>query len=683
MSKSVLGKTLRDLRLRRGLTQQELADIASVSLAGIRDVEQGRVTCPRVSTLRRLSIAMDLSRADADQLLEIRVRGNQPSGDRLSVLGAIALVRDGCPVDLGSEEQRTLLGMLALRPNVPVSTDVLIDAVWGPSPRREMASLIQSRISRLRRRLRHDTQIGGIDIVADRGSYALVATTEQHDVLKYRAMIAQAQRSRDSGAFAAACASFSEAFTLWRGEPASDLPRLQSHPSVVLLSTERQATVVEYAQIAIEIGLSSTVLPLLRHTAALDPLHECVHAQLMLALAGCGEQGAALKVFHALRDRLTEDLGLDPGPAVRDAHIRVLRQEVTESTGKLGTAYRQLPPDVIDFSGRRRELATVLKRLPGPGRTPSAVPVVCVEGMGGVGKTRFAVHSAHRLVASGRYVDIQLYADLHGDRAQPTDPFETLGHFLRLLGVPVFHVPYDLDSRVALYRDRLLGKDALVLLDNVAAPEQVLPLIPACPQNLVMTTSRRHLAIDGSATVVLNTLSVEDSRALLATLLGSKCVKQDRNATERVIDLCGNLPAVLAMVAHQLRTRSGWTVSDMAEQMTRAGGLSGWPWGARALRKIFDPSYEALDPGEQRLFRLLGSHRAREFDAGLAAGLAGAPEVEVHQMLGRLVDERLLATSAHGRYRLLGLLSEFAGVRAAAESSRPDLQPVTELRDVS
>ncbi|HVV12746.1 tetratricopeptide repeat protein [Amycolatopsis sp.] len=664
-SRGRLGGLVQNFRRRAGLTQREVAELAGLSVAGLRDVEQGRVVRPRASTLRKLGDVLGLSRVELGEL--IREAGGDHAGAgglRVEVLGPLRVSVDGAVVDPGSETQRVLLGLLALSPNVPVVRDALVEAVWGASPAYGTVDLLQSRVSRLRRRLQPGAVgdgEGAQPLVASRGGYQLTVAEGQHDLLVFRRLVSRARQVRDEAELTEACGLFAEAVGLWRGDPLEGLAALQSHPTVVALGREYRAVVVEYAAAASDLGRYQEVLPLLQRVAEADPLHEAVHAGLMIALAGSGQQAAALDVFDTLRRRLVGELGADPGPELVAAYQRVLRQEVNRPEFAPVSAHRQLPPDIADFSGREAELRHVLEGVSGTNRG-TAVNISLIEGMGGVGKTRLAIHAAHQLLAEGRYRDCQLYVDLWGHADQPpADPSAALASFLRLLGVPGDQIPPSLDERATLYRDRLYGKNALVVLDNAASEDQVLPLLPADSTNLVLITSRRALALDGARTLPLDVFTPAEGRDLLVRVVGSKRVEAEPDAARRVVELCGRLPLAVALAARRLQSRPAWTVEDLAARLAEAGDrLSELAAGSRRLRAVFDLSYQALTADERRMFRLLGLHPGDDFTADSAAALAELTPLQARRLLDRLVDENLATVVTRNRFRLHNLLREYA-----------------------
>ena len=179
-------------------------------------------------------------------------------------------------------------------------------------------------------------------------------------------------------------------------------------------------------------------MPALRSLAVEQPLHEGLAARLMLALAGAGQQAEALAVYQDLRDRLSDELGVDPGPEIASAHLRVLRGQLPGAGVAAGAGPQvreppaQLPMACVGFTGRAGELRS-LDRVLGAEEAAKTAPVAVVTGMGGVGKTALAVRWAWR--QRSRYPDGQLYADLRGHAITgPVRPLEVLTGFLAALG---------------------------------------------------------------------------------------------------------------------------------------------------------------------------------------------------------------------------------------------------------
>ena len=694
---------VRGFRRRSGLTQQELADVAGLSVAALRDMEQGRVVSPRVGTLRRLGEVLGLSRVELEQLLGAGARplgagARSASGVSVGVLGPLRVVVDGRVVDPGSRIQHVLLGVLGLSPNVSVSRDVLIEVLWGAEPPSAVVALLQSRVSRLRRRLaprqsssvpRQSSQPGGSGsgsglVVATPSGYRLNVRDDEHDVLVFRELVSRARQLTVGGDLGPAREVYAEAVGLWRGAPLAGLEALESHPVVVGLVREWQQVVVDYAGIAAESGRHDDVVPLLQQVADDDPLHEAAHAGLMIALAGSGQQAAALAVYDRLRRRLADELGADPSPELSAAYQRVLHQEVVRQEFAPVSAHRQLPPDIADFTGRAVELRKLHASIGVRSSSGTAIVISAIEGMAGVGKTRLAVRLAHQLVQAGRYGDEQLYVDLHGHAEQPpADPAAVLASFLRLLGVPGDQIPPDLDARAAMYRDRVYGKDMLVLLDNAASEAQVRPLLPASPSNLVVITSRRTLGLDGAHTLPLDVFGRDEAHALLTQILGAQRVDADPYAAQRVIELCGHLPLAVALAARRLQTRPSWKFTDLSARLEEtANRLGQLAIGSRRLRSVFDLSYQALNPRQQRTFRLLGLHPGEDFDAYSTAALAGIDPGEAQPLLDELVDEHLLTMYTADRYRPHDLIREYA--RHLAHTGQPETdtrQALTRLLD--
>ena len=151
----------------------------------------------------------------------------------------------------------------------------------------------------------------------------------------------------------------------------------------------------------------------------------------------------------------------------------------------------------------------------GPG---GVVGIAAIGGMAGVGKTTFAVHAAHQL--ADRFPDGQIFLPLHGHTPgqQPVGPADALASLLLTAGVAPAQIPPGLEARMALWRHRL-ARRLLLVLDDAASSEQVLPLLPGAGASVVLVTSRRHLsALEDATAISLDTLPPQEAAGLLAQL---------------------------------------------------------------------------------------------------------------------------------------------------------------------
>ncbi|TCP53577.1 DNA-binding SARP family transcriptional activator [Tamaricihabitans halophyticus] len=677
-SRRSLEDVVRGYRRRAGLTQRQVAERAGMSVASLRDLEQGRVATPRVGTLRKLADALELTAAETEELVQLSQSGKTETADLwVRILGPLAVRAGGVDVDPGPVRQRVLLGLLALTPNKTVGREGLIEAGWGEQPPANVVDLLQTSMSRLRRRLQApqgEAEPARI-ITATRGGYQLTVADDQLDLLAFRARLELARKCRDAGDIPGACAAYRDAVELWRGDALADLPSLYVHPSVVALTGEWQTMVVEYAETAARLDRHEQVVPLLRRLTEADPLHESAHARLMVALAGSGQQAAALTVYGELRRRIADELGAEPGREVAEAHQRVLRQEVHHpeiAEPVTVRAHRQLPRDIADFTGRDIELTALRNKLTQSESDHAAAMIIAIEGMAGVGKTRLAVRLAYQLFGEGRFTDEHLYVDLRGHADQPpAEPATVLASFLHLLGVPGDQIPRGLDERAALYRARLREQGVLVLLDNAASAEQVLPLLPDSPRNAVLVTSRRSLALDGAHSLPLDVFSPVDARLLLTQIVGEERVAADAEAAQRVVELCGRLPLAVALIARRIQGRPAWSFADMTRRLLDASDrIDELTAGSRHVRAAFDLSYQALGLSARQMFRLLGLHPGDDFTSASAAAMVGCPEEAARRLLDCLVDEHLAIVVTGERYQLHDLVRAYA--RDVAERDEED-----------
>ncbi|HEY2549686.1 MAG TPA: BTAD domain-containing putative transcriptional regulator [Streptosporangiaceae bacterium] len=683
---------LSEYRRAAGLSQQRLAELAHVSVGVVRDLEQRRTSRLRGESVRRLSEALILDDRRALEFARAagpggknRVAGRPAGvshGFRLEVLGPITAWRDGERIGLGPLRQRAVLGMLALAPNVPVHRKTIIDALWGDDVPATAVHLVQVYVNKLRRLLgpaRLETSAGN--------SYALAAAGSQLDLLVFEAHARSAAQACAAGELGAACEAYARALGTWRAEPLADVDILHAHPVVVALRQRRSDLVLRYADAATAAGRPEEVLPWLRELAAADPLNEMTHAALMLALAGTGQQAAALAVFDDLRRRLDDQLGVSPGANLADAQQRVLRQDLQKAghllrgSGHHGASSRawsptprQLPATVPNFAGRAAELAALTTAFAGDG---GVARIMTITGAAGVGKTTLAVHWAHQVARL--FPDGQLHVNLRGfdPSGTPVSAADALRGFLTALAVPADMIPPAADAQASLYRSLLAGRRMLIVLDNARDPEQVRPLLPGSAGCLAVVTSRSWLAglvaAEGACHLSLGVLGDAEAAELLAGRLGRPRTAAEPRAVAELTALCAGLPVALVIVAARAIAQPHLSLGSLATELRAASNrLEALTTGdcETDVRSVFSWSYRCLSGPAARLFRLAGLHPGASFSAEVAASLAGLPLAEAGQGLRELVRASLLEQPAPGRFAFHDLLRDYAAERAKSAGSQ-------------
>jgi tetratricopeptide (TPR) repeat protein len=277
------------------------------------------------------------------------------------------------------------------------------------------------------------------------------------------------------------------------------------------------------------------------------------------------------------------------------------------------------------------------------------------------------------------FPDAQLYINLHGyDSHQRLSPPEALDRFLRALGVANEALPADVEEQAALYRDRLSGKRALVVLDNAFCAAQVRPLLPGNPTCLVLITSRDTLgglvAQDGARLLNLDVLSPDEAIELLVRIAGDTRVEREPGAAAELVRLCGYLPLAVGIAGARLASRLTLSVATLAERLAderhRLGELVA---GDAAVRASFAFSYQELPSEAARMFRLLGLIAGPDFGPEVAATLTETNPEEAENLLEALVDAHLLEIApGPRRYRFHDLLRLYARERIRTDETDPD-----------
>ncbi|MFF3326355.1 BTAD domain-containing putative transcriptional regulator [Streptomyces sp. NPDC002889] len=594
---------------------------------------------------------------------------------RFRVLGPLQAWRGDNEVPLGSPQQRAVLTALLLKGG-PAAVEELVDAVWGEDPPTGAVPVLRTYISRLRGALEPDRERNQapVVLVSVANGYAVHVHDGAVDLTLFEHQLHEARELNAQGATRAARDLLRTALDRWKGVPLAGVPGPFADMERSRLAEMRLSATETRVALDLELGGHRDVVPELITLTAAHPLKERLRLLLMLALYRCDRQAEALAVYHDTRHTLIEELGIEPGPALRELHGQLLAADPSLVAPPAETVPRastvrpaQLPCDLADFTGRETEtdgLSAVLSDDSG-----TAVPVAVLTGMGGAGKTTLAVHVAHKL--SGDFPDGQLHADLRGVDGTPADPAAVLAGFLRALGEKDQGMPDSLVERAAMYRSILARRRVLVVLDNAHDTEQVRPLLPGSGSCAVVVTSRSRLAaLPATGRVAVEVFQPQVAAELFARIVGGPRTAAERLAILRVVDLCGGLPLAVRIVASRLAVRPDWSITDTVDQLKderqRLGELQ---VEDLAVESCFRLGYGQLDQQQARAFRLLALPASNTLGLVDAAAVLDLPPQQAEPLLESLVDVGMLESPARRRYRYHDLLRLFARQRVQEEES--------------
>jgi YVTN family beta-propeller protein len=246
-------------------------------------------------------------------------------------LGDLQVLDDGQALALGPHQQRAVLALLVLSAGEVVSSDRLIEALWGEHPPASAAKTVQVYISRLRKTLNgaqeETSASGGVIVTVDHG-YVLRVDPEHVDVRAFERLLDRAREAFADGEFDAAATVLRQALALWRGAPLADF-------TFDAFAAADIARLQELRLEALEIRIDAD-LALARHAALIaelealtteHPLRERLRAARMLALYRCGREPEALELYRETRRLLVDELAMEPSPALRELHDAILRQD--------------------------------------------------------------------------------------------------------------------------------------------------------------------------------------------------------------------------------------------------------------------------------------------------------------------------------------------------------------------
>ena len=302
------------------------------------------------------------------------------------ILGPLEVVEDGEPFALAAGRQRALLAVLLLHRGEAISLDRLIDELWGERAPTTAAKTVQVYVSRLRKVL------GAGVIVTEAGGYRLAVEPEQVDVGRFELLSAEGRHALAEGDATLATERLRSALALWRGEPLAEFAyETFAQDAIAGLKEARLSALEDRIDADLATGRDGDLIGELELLVGSHPLQERLRGQLMLALYRAGRQADALAVYRQTRELLQEELGLEPGPSLRELERSILEQDPSlNGTQASAPASVSVCPfkglaffdrsDTAYYFGRERVVSDLLARL-------VESPLVGILGPSGIGKS--------------------------------------------------------------------------------------------------------------------------------------------------------------------------------------------------------------------------------------------------------------------------------------------------------
>jgi predicted ATPase/DNA-binding SARP family transcriptional activator len=577
---------------------------------------------------------------------------------QVAILGPLEVRDDGgAVIAVAGARLRGLIARLALAGGQPVSTAALAEAVWDYDLPADVANALQTLVSRARRALG-----GAAAVEQSPAGYRLAISPGDVDALRFERLVADGAEA--------------EALALWRGPALVDVGDFVE-PYARRLEQLRLDATVAFLTGELDAGRAAGRVGELEALVAGHPLHEELTGLLMRALAAVGRQADALAGYEALRGRLADELGIDPGPQLQAVHLAVLRGDAAVPPAPpAGPARTNLRAQLTSFIGRQDDVTRIRKTL-GNSR------LVTLVGPGGAGKTRLAAEIAAdiRDSADGSARDGIWLAEL----APVTDAADVPQAVLGSIGLRESRLLPDgtristRDARTRLL-DGLADASALLVLDNCehlidACAHLADALLAHSPRLRIVATSREPLGITGESLFVVQPLGEDPAVRLFADRAAAVSPDFELNdeTCPLVIDIVrrlDGLPLAIELAAARLRTLPLAEVFRRLNDRFRllTGGNRAALPRHRTLRAVVEWSWELLTPAERLLaerFSVFPGGAAPDAVAAVCSG-AGLDVADADELLSSLVDKSLLQPLADGRrLRMLETIREYGAEKLA------------------
>jgi len=592
----------------------------------------------------------------------------------VSVLGPLLVTRDTTPLSgFAYDKVRALLAYLVIEADRPWRRETLAALFWPDQDERAARHSLSQALWSLRRALDdRDTGEPLLLITSDTVQLNPVAGIEV-DLHTFTALLdaCEVHPHRDADRCRACARRLETAAALYRGDllDGFSLPDSVAFDEWLLVRREQEreralAALRRLADFLEARGAWGQAATCARRLIALDPWREDAVRQLMRLLAWTGQRPAAIEQFSRLRQRLDEELGVEPEMETTRLLDRIRQGvEIAPANPEPFARRHVIPEQITGFVGRERELAELSGLL-----LDGTCRLITLTGPGGIGKTRLAIEAAR--ICGESFADGVVFVPLAG----LTSPALLASAIGRQLDAPL-HGSYD--EREALLR-WLAEREMLLVLDNA---EHLLDgvgllaeLLERSPEMQVLVTSRERLDLHGEWVVELGGLSLPAGRAgvelsgaeslflqrAAQARTGFTPTQHERAAIARLCMLTEGMPLALEIAAGWLPALS---CAEIVAEIERSLGFLATTrrdveHRHRSIQAVFDQSWNLLDAVEQRAFRRLAVFRGG-FQRDAAERVTGA----TLPVLSALVSKSLLRRTSEGRYEMHELLRQYAAAR--------------------
>jgi predicted ATPase/DNA-binding SARP family transcriptional activator len=557
---------------------------------------------------------------------------------RFGMLGPVTVwTGTGVPVSIPGLKVRALLADLLVHNGRPVSTDRLVDDLWGDDHPANPNGALQVRVSQLRKAL-DDAEPGGRDLIVSRPPGYLINT----DAIDARQFATLAERAQETDDPRERADLLGDALALWRGPALADFADEEFARSAIARLDEQRLAVLElHAEARLSLGEHGLLAGELGDLVARYPLRERLRAAHLRALYRAGRQSEALDSYANLRKHLADELGLEPSPELVALHQAILEQDpALEPDAKPSRPRTNVPAPISELIGRAGAVAELIA-LVHKGR------LVTLTGSGGVGKTRLAVEIARSVLDA--FPDGAWFVDLSAADANTALP--------------------DLILDVLEIRDTagitaLRARKLLLLLDNCEqlverVAELAETLLRSAPELRILATSREPLGLAGETRWEVEPLAMPDAIELFRTRVPG--FTMDKTAVAELCQRLDGIPLALELAATRVRALGVHGLLSRLDDRFRvlSTGHRGAPARQQTLAAVIDWSWNLLTEPERVVLRRLAVHLG---GATIDAAEAVCDHPETLDLLARLVDRSLVVLDdrADGpRYRLLESIAAY------------------------